>query len=56
MRRGRIWRSPRRTLVLGATMILLALTCLAHADAPLKKLLILDFELLDDQEGVVPFP
>jgi hypothetical protein len=41
---------------LGVTIILLAVTYPSRADAPLKKLLMLDFELLDDQQGLVPFP
>lgn len=55
-------RSPgnvTRRHALGAIAALLVVPALPGrvlAEAPLKKLLVLDFELIDDQAGVVPFP
>ena len=57
MRRSGRWRATWRALALGVTTMLVVVPWQpARAEAPLKKLLMLDFELLDDQQGVVPFP
>jgi hypothetical protein len=42
--------------MLSVAILLALLLPSANAAAPLKKLLMLDFELIDDQQGVVPFP
>lgn len=52
---GRCHRATTRALALVATLLCAAAVTGAQAE-PLKKVLILDFELLDDQQGVVPFP
>ena len=51
-------RAARIALVLAAAVILVApgTPDAAAQQPPLKRLLMLDFELLDDQKGVVPFP
>jgi hypothetical protein len=46
----------RRALVAGLALAACAATRPLHAQAPLKKLLILDFELIDEQAPDVPFP
>lgn len=48
-------RATTHALALVATLLCVLAVTGAQAE-PLKKVLILDFELLDDQQGVVPFP
>jgi len=56
MRHSRRYRAARIALVLGAAALLAVAASLAASQQPLKRLLMLDFELIDEQEGVVPFP
>ncbi|HXF45456.1 MAG TPA: DUF3280 domain-containing protein [Burkholderiaceae bacterium] len=52
MKRTETPSPARRALLLAACSLPLA----ARAQAPLKKLLLLDFELIDEQRDAVPFP
>jgi hypothetical protein len=45
----------RRALFLGVAVLLGTVANTGHAE-PLKKLLSLDFELIDEQQGLAPFP
>jgi hypothetical protein len=49
-------RAARIALTLGAAGLLAAGGSHAAAQQPLKKLLVLEFEVIDEQEDVVPFP
>ena len=50
-------RHTRRSALVGFLgAVAVAVAWPAPAEQPLKKLLMLDFELIDDQKGVVPFP
>jgi hypothetical protein len=52
-----LWRRAARiALALGAAGLLAAGGSHGAAQQPLKKLLVLEFELIDEQEDVVPFP
>jgi hypothetical protein len=52
-----VWpRAARIARVLGAAVLLAFGGTHAAAQQPLKKLLVLEFELIDDQKDVVPFP
>jgi hypothetical protein len=42
--------------LLGAATLLAVAACPAAAEQPLKKLLMLEFELIDEQQDLVPFP
>lgn len=53
MKRLAAWAT---TCALGAVGLLALWGPSAAAQQPLKKLLVLEFELVDDQVGVVPFP
>ena len=56
MKHSRQHRAARIALVLGAAVLLAVAASLAASQQPLKKLLMLDFELIDDQKNIVPFP
>lgn len=56
MRWGKSRSATQRALTLSVAMLLAIALHPAQAEQPLKKLLMLDFELIDDQQGVVPFP
>jgi len=52
-----VWRRVARIArVLGAAVLIALGGSNAAAQQPLKKLLVLEFELIDDQKDVVPFP
>jgi hypothetical protein len=55
---GNRHRAGRIALVLAAAVLLAGggRDAVAQQQLPLKKLLMLEFELIDDQKGVVPFP
>ncbi len=55
MKPGRRHPAARVAWVVGAAA-LLVVTAAATAQQPLKKLLMLEFELIDEQKDVVPFP
>lgn len=56
MRCGERSRRAPLACVLGAAVLLLFGVTPTHAEQPLKKLLMLDFELIDEQKDYVPFP
>lgn len=56
MKHGGRHRAARIARVLGAAVLLAVAAFPAAAQQPPKKLLMLEFELIDDQEDVVPFP
>lgn len=56
MKHSRRYRTARIAHVLGAAALLAVAASLAAAQQPLKKLLMLEFELIDEQKDVVPFP
>jgi hypothetical protein len=56
MRSGKRWRRTTTRLLALVTALLCASTVNVAPAEPLKKVLILDFELLDDQQDLVPFP
>ena len=53
---GQWHRAARIARVLGVAGLLAIVGTHAAAQPPLKKLLVLEFELIDDQKDVVPFP
>jgi len=56
MKHSRRYRVARIARVLGTAVLLVVAMSPAAAQQPLKKLLMLEFELIDEQEDVVPFP
>jgi hypothetical protein len=56
MKQGRRRFAAGIARVLGVAALLVVVASPATAQQPLKKLLVLDFELIDEQAGVVPFP
>ncbi len=55
MKHSRRHRAGRITRVLVAALLAIAASAVA-AQQPLKKLLMLEFELIDEQKDIVPFP
>jgi hypothetical protein len=56
MKPGNWHRAARIALFLGAAGLLAVGQSYAAAQQPLKKLLVLEFELIDEQKDIVPFP
>lgn len=56
MKYGRCRGKQRLAHVLGLVALFAVVASPAASQQPLKKLLMLDFELIDEQAGVVPFP
>ena len=56
MKHSRGHRAARIARVLGAAALLAVAASRAAAQPPLKRLLMLEFELIDEQKDVVPFP
>lgn len=56
MMHSRRQRAAQIARSLGAAALLAVAACAVAAEQPLKKLLMLDFELIDEQEDAVPFP
>jgi len=56
MRHSRRQRAAQIARGVGVAALLAVAACAAAVEQPLKKLLMLDFELIDEQAEAVPFP